>query len=46
MSTDDTVRAYDLDAAAYVANGPVLPDSVRHDIEAFVELLGPGARVL
>jgi len=46
MRDDDTVRAYDLDAAAYVANGPVLPDSVRADIEAFVDLLGPGARVL
>ena len=46
MSTDDTVRAYDLDAEAYAANGPVVPDSVRADIEAFAEVLGPGARVL
>lgn len=43
---DETVRAYDLDAEAYAANGPVVPDSVRADIEAFAELLGPGARVL
>jgi SAM-dependent methyltransferase len=46
VSTDDTVRAYDLDAEAYAANGAVMPASVRADIEAFVELLGPGARVL
>ena len=46
MSTDDTVRAYDLDAAAYVAHGPVLPDTVRSDIEELADLLGPGARVL
>ena len=44
--SDETVRAYDLDAEAYAANGAVMPDSVRADIEAFVELLGPGARVL
>ncbi len=43
---DATVRAYDVDAAAYVADGPVMPDSVRADIEDFVQLLGPGARVL
>ena len=46
MSKEETVRAYDLDAAAYVANGPVLPDSVRADIEELADLLGPGARVL
>ena len=43
---NETVRAYDLDAEAYAANGAVMPDSVRADIEAFVELLGRGARVL
>ncbi|MEO5665118.1 MAG: methyltransferase domain-containing protein, partial [Nocardioides sp.] len=42
----DTVRAYDLDAAAYAANGATMPESVRRDIEAFAELLGAGARVL
>lgn len=42
----DTVRAYDLDAAAYAANGATMPDSVRRDIEAFAEHLGAGARVL
>ena len=42
----DTVRAYDLDAAAYAANGATMPDSVRRDIEAFAERLGAGARVL
>lgn len=46
MSTDDTVRAYDLDAEAYAANGAVVPDSVRADVEAFVAMLGAGARVL
>jgi SAM-dependent methyltransferase len=43
---NETVRAYDLDAAAYVAAGAQLPDSVRADIEQFVERLGAGARVL
>jgi len=42
----ETVRAYDLDARAYAAAGPVVPDSVRRDIEELVGLLGPGARVL
>ena len=46
MTVDDTVRAYDLDAVAYVEASPTVPDSVRADIEAFAELLGPGARVL
>ncbi|UUZ58767.1 class I SAM-dependent methyltransferase [Nocardioides sp. B-3] len=46
MSTSDTVRAYDLDAAAYAANGASMPDSVRRDLEAFAERLGAGARVL
>ena len=46
MTDDETVRAYDLDARAYAANGPVVPDSVRADIEELVGLLGPGARVL
>ncbi|PUA79165.1 class I SAM-dependent methyltransferase [Nocardioides currus] len=44
--TSATVRAYDVDAAAYAANGAVMPDSVRRDVEAFARLLGPGARVL
>ena len=45
-STPDTVRAYDLDAVAYVEASPTMPDSVRADIEAFAERLGVGARVL
>ena len=45
-ATEETVRAYDLDAAAYASNGATLPDSVRRDIEAFAERLGAGARVL
>ncbi|HEY7718744.1 MAG TPA: class I SAM-dependent methyltransferase [Pedococcus sp.] len=45
-STPDTVRAYDLDAVAYVEASPTMPDSVRADIEEFAERLGPGARVL
>jgi SAM-dependent methyltransferase len=43
---NDTVRSYDLDAAAYVEAGALLPDSVRADIEDFVVRLGTGARVL
>ncbi|MDR7255244.1 SAM-dependent methyltransferase [Nocardioides sp. BE266] len=43
---NDTVKAYDLDAVAYVEASPVMPDSVRADIEEFVERLGTGARVL
>lgn len=46
MTVDGTVRAYDLDAAAYVEASPTMPDSVRADIEAFADRLGPGARVL
>ena len=42
----DTVRAYDLDAVAYADASPAVPDSVRADIEAFADRLGPGARVL
>jgi SAM-dependent methyltransferase len=42
----DTVRAYDLDAVAYVEASPTMPSSVRADVESFAELLGPGARVL
>ena len=45
-STPDTVRAYDLDAVAYVEASPTMPDSVRADIEAFAERLEVGARVL
>lgn len=43
---NDTVRAYDLDAVAYVEASPPVPDSVRADIGALVDRLGPGARVL
>ena len=45
-STPDTVRAYDLDAVAYVEASPTMPDSVRADNEAFAERLDVGARVL
>ena len=45
-SADDTVRAYDADAAAYATNSATLPDSVRRDLEAFAERLGADALVL
>lgn len=43
---NETVRAYDLDAAAYADAGAQLPDGVRADIEEFAARLGAGARVL
>ncbi len=46
MSVDETVRSYDRDAAAYARASPTMPDSVRADIEDFVERVGVGARVL
>jgi SAM-dependent methyltransferase len=46
MSVDETVRAYDRDAAAYASASPAMPDSVRADIEDFVARIGVGARVL
>jgi SAM-dependent methyltransferase len=42
----ETVRAYDLDAAAYADAGPQLSDGVRADLEDLAARLGPGARVL
>lgn len=42
----DTVRAYDLDAVAYVEASPAMPDSVRADLELVAQRLGAGARVL
>lgn len=45
-SRDATVDAYETDAATYAANGALMPDSVRRDIEDFVARLGRGARVL
>lgn len=42
----DTVRAYELDAVAYAAASPAMPDSVRTDLEALAVRLGRGARVL
>ena len=45
-AVDDTVRAYDLDAAAYARAGAQVPDSVRADIEHFAATIGTGARVL
>jgi SAM-dependent methyltransferase len=41
-----TVRAYDLDAAAYAANAPAVPESLRADVRRLVDELGAGARVL
>lgn len=41
-----TVEAYDADAAAYRDGTAVLPDRVRHAIDAFVADLPSGARVL
>jgi 2-polyprenyl-3-methyl-5-hydroxy-6-metoxy-1,4-benzoquinol methylase len=46
MTGNDTVRAYDLDAASYAAGSARMPDSVRADIEELVALVGAGARVL
>ncbi|QSR30954.1 SAM-dependent methyltransferase [Nocardioides sp. S5] len=46
MSVEETVRAYDVDAAAYARASPTMPDSVRADIEDFVQRIGVGARVL
>ena len=46
MSVEETVRAYDRDAAAYARASPTMPDSVRADIEDFVQRIGVGARVL
>ena len=43
---NETVRAYDLDAAAYVGAAPVMPESVRADLASLAQHLGPGARVL
>jgi SAM-dependent methyltransferase len=46
VTVDETVRAYDLDAVAYVEASPTMPESVRADLESFADRLGPGARVL
>jgi SAM-dependent methyltransferase len=43
---NETVRAYDLDAASYAEGASQMPDSVRADVEAFAARLGAGARVL
>ncbi|GAB3033379.1 methyltransferase type 12 [Nocardioides flavus (ex Wang et al. 2016)] len=43
---NETVRAYDRDAAAYVAHGPAMTDAVRARVEDFAQRLGAGARVL
>jgi len=45
-SAVETVRAYDVDAAVYAANGAAMPPSVRREIEEFARRLGAGARVL
>lgn len=45
-SRDETVRAYDLDAVAYVEASPPVPASVRADMTALANRLGAGARVL
>jgi len=41
-----TVAAYDASARAYASANPVLPDSVRADLDSFSRRLPPGARVL
>lgn len=46
MSVDETVRAYDSDAAAYVASTAAMTDAVRARVEALAAHAGPGARVL
>ena len=43
---NETVRAYDRDAATYAAAGAAMPASVRSDIEDFAAVLGAGSRVL
>ena len=43
---NETVRAYDLDAASYAQGTSQMPDSVRADVEDYAARLGPGARVL
>lgn len=43
---NETVRSYDLDAAAYVEAGAVMPASVSAHIEDFAARLRPGAWVL
>lgn len=46
MTSAETVRAYDLDAAAYAAGTATLPDRVRTVLEDLARRLGDGARVL
>lgn len=47
MSTDqDTIRAYDANAAEYAADAAAMPDWVAAEIDAFVEALGGAGRVL
>ncbi len=43
---DETVRAYDLDAAAYLGRTAQLPDDVRAAIEDCAARLGAGAMIL
>jgi SAM-dependent methyltransferase len=45
-TTGDTVRAYDLDAAAYAERTAQVPDRVRAALEDCAARLGAGARVL
>ncbi|TGN65472.1 hypothetical protein EXE59_17005 [Nocardioides eburneiflavus] len=46
MTSAETVRAYDLDAAAYAAVTATVPDRVRTVLEDLARRLGDGARVL
>jgi SAM-dependent methyltransferase len=46
VTSDGTVRAYDLDAASYAAVAAAVPDRVRTVLEDLARSLGPGARVL
>jgi SAM-dependent methyltransferase len=43
---NETVRAYDLDAAAYAEASPAMPASLQADLEDFAARIGAGARVL
>jgi SAM-dependent methyltransferase len=43
---NETIRAYDLDAASYAEAASQVPDSVRRDAADFAGRLGPGAWVL
>jgi SAM-dependent methyltransferase len=43
---DETIAAYEADAAAYAAGTAALPESVARDLDEFAGLVRPGGRVL